>query len=83
MCFFANIGIFVYLTVWLPYILKITAPWDIYCPNMIPLATGLGVACAFFCMVAMWPVWGILTPLYTAILVIGFIFSAHFIPWPC
>lgn len=82
-CLFSNIGIFLYLTVYLPYILKVTAPWDIYCPNMIPISTMLGVAFTLCFMLAFWPVWGILTPLYVAILLVGLIFSAHFVPWPC
>lgn len=82
-CFFTNVGIFLYLTVWLPLVLKITAPWDVYCPNMIPMSTGLGVAFSLLFIIAFWPVWGILTPLYVAILLIGLIFSAHFVPWPC
>ena len=36
----------------LAYILKITAPWDVYCPNMIPTATGLGVASTILTMIA-------------------------------
>jgi hypothetical protein len=83
MCFSANVGIFFYLTVWMPYVLKVTAPWDIYCPNMIPTATGLGAASSFLAMIAFWPVWGMLSPLFVVVLVIGLIFSAHFIPWPC
>jgi hypothetical protein len=34
-------------------------------------------------MIAFWPAWGMLSPLFVAVLVIGLIFSAHFIPWPC
>lgn len=80
--FFTNVGIFLYLTVWLPYVLKVTAPWEVYCPNMIPTATGLGVVSMILTMIAFWPVWGMLSPLIVIVLVIGFIFSAHFIPWP-
>ena len=81
--FFCNIGIFLYLAVWLPYVMKITAPWDVYCPNMIPTATGLGVTSLILAMIAFWPVWGMLSPLFIVILAIGLLFSAHFIPWPC
>jgi hypothetical protein len=64
-------------------VLKVTAPWDIYCPNMIPISTGLAVSCMVLLMVAFWPVWGMLSPIYITVMVMGLIFSAHFIPWPC
>lgn len=79
----ANIGIFLYLTVWLPLVLKVTAPWDIYCPNMIPISTGLVVSSMILLMITFWPVWGLLAPLYITVMVIGLVFTAHFIPWPC
>lgn len=44
-CFFANLCIVFYLTVWLPYVQKVTLPWDIYCPRMIPAATAIGALC--------------------------------------
>lgn len=64
-------------------VLKVTAPWDIYCPNMIPISTGLAVSCMILLMIAFWPVWGLLAPIYITVMVMGLIFSAHFIPWPC
>jgi len=82
-CFTANFGIVLYLTLYLPLIAKVTAPWEVYCPNMIPTATGLGFACVVLLMVAFWPVYGLITPLLIAILLMGFLFVAHFVPWPC
>jgi hypothetical protein len=77
------ISIFVYLGFWLPVVMKNHIPWEIYCPNMIPLATGSSVIW-FICLVmAFWPVWGLLSPLFVGFLTIGAIFSTHFIPWPC
>jgi len=83
MLLFANIGIMLYLTIYIPMILKITIPWDIYCPNMIPLSTALSVAIYLLSMITFWPIWGMLCPLYITVMLVGLIFSAHFIPWPC
>ncbi len=79
----ANLGICLYLTLWLPVVKKIHVPWDVYCPNMIPAATALSLLCMLFFMACLWPVWGILTPLYVLVYVLGLVFSTHFIPWPC
>jgi hypothetical protein len=75
-------GIIIYLTIWLPYIKKITIPWDIYCPNMIPISTALTLATILLSMITFWPVWGFLTPIIIFVLLLGLIFSLHFIPWP-
>ena len=82
-CLVANICIMIYLTIWLPLVLKVTISWDIYCPRMIPTSTLLGILCLLFLVVAFWPVWGLLTPLIIIILFMGLLFSTHFIPWPC
>ncbi len=81
-CFAANFGIMLYLTLWLPCVLKVTAPWEVYCPNMIPAATALGVGAVVFSVIAFWPIWGLLTPLLVLVLLMGLLFSTHFIPWP-
>ena len=39
----ASITIILYLTIWLPVVMKNNIPWDIYCPRMIPSATFLGI----------------------------------------
>lgn len=77
------VGIFFYLAVWLQYMKKVTVPWDIYCPNMIPTATGASVVCFISLIVTFWPSWGFLSPLFVGALTIGGIFSTAFIPWPC
>lgn len=46
-CFGINCCIAFYLTVWLPYVKRIEIDWNIYCPRMIPTATGVGVLCIF------------------------------------
>jgi hypothetical protein len=35
-----------YLTVWLPYVQRITLSWNVYCPRAIPTATAIGLVCA-------------------------------------
>jgi hypothetical protein len=81
--FFANLCIVFYLTIWLPLIQKVTIPWDIYCPRMIPAATFLGVVCLVSLVMAFWPVWGFFSPLFISVFFLGLIFGTHFIPWPC
>jgi hypothetical protein len=81
-CFVANMGIVLYLTLWLPLVLKVTVPWDIYCPHLIPISTVLGLLVVFLLIVAFYPIYGMLTPLIMGILLMGFLFSTHFIPWP-
>ena len=80
-CFFSNMCIMLYLTFWLPLVQKVTTPWEIYCPNMIPTSTALGVTCVILLMISFWPVWGMLTPLIVTIMLLGFLFLSHFIPW--
>jgi hypothetical protein len=77
------VGIFFYLSVWLSLVMKNNVPWDIECPNMIPIATGSGVLSFVSFIVTMWPVWGLLSPLLVTFLLLGLIFVTHFIPWPC
>lgn len=78
--------LFLYLSIWLPVVQKVnvnTVPWEIYCPNVIPASTAAGVVFYISLVVAFWPAWGMLSPLFIGFLCIGAIFSAHFIPWPC
>jgi hypothetical protein len=81
--FMATLCIAFYLTFWLPMVMKITIPWEIYCPRMIPTATFLGVVCFITLIVAFWPVWGFFSPLFIMIFFLGFLVATHFIPWPC
>lgn len=57
-------------------------PWNIYCPNLVPTAAGLSVVSFIAFIVAFWPVWGLLSPFFVTFLMMGVVFSAHFIPWP-
>ncbi|CAM9603735.1 unnamed protein product [Heterosigma akashiwo] len=83
-CFGSNCCFMFYLTVYLPYIKKITLSWNIYCPRVIPTMTITGLACGLFLIMGMWPVWGFLTPLILGVVFMGMFFSLHFIPpLPC
>ena len=75
--------IIMYLTFWLPIVLKVTIPWDVYCPRMIPAATLFGLLSFVLYMFAFWPRYGLLTPLIIVTISFGMLFSTHFIPWPC
>jgi hypothetical protein len=70
-----------YVVMWLPLVKKITIPHEIYCPNMIPIATAIGVSSYILFIVAFWPVWGLLSPLIITIELFGLIFICHFIPF--
>lgn len=80
-CLVLNTTLMLYLTVYLPKIARVTAPWDVYCPRVIPTMTGIGCLCAILLIRASYPVWGFLSPLILAIVFLGFLFSLHFIPW--
>lgn len=79
--FVANVCIMLYLLMWLPLVKKVTVPYEIYCPNMIPVATAFGVSSYILFILAFWPVWGLISPLIITIELFGLIFVAHFIPF--
>ncbi|CAN0133360.1 unnamed protein product, partial [Phaeothamnion confervicola] len=82
-CFTINTMIMLYLTIWLPKVQRVQASWNVYCPRMIPAATVIGLICAVTLNLALWNVWGLLTPLILAGVFLGCFFSLHFVPWPC
>jgi hypothetical protein len=75
-------SVLLYLCVYLPVVLKISdyRMWEIHCPNMIPILTAAGAVCIVSLIVAMWPVWGMLSPVLVFFLMMGFMFLAHFMP---
>ncbi|CAM9671259.1 unnamed protein product [Chrysoparadoxa australica] len=81
--FTINCVIMFYLSVWLPGVQRVKVPWSIYCPRMIPAATVIGIICGVTLTLALWSVWGFLTPLVLASVFLGFLFCLHFVPWPC
>ena len=80
--FAANVTICLYLTFWLPFVKKNNLPWEVFCPRMIPTATALGLTCMGSSIIAMWSVWGFLSPVIIFFLLLGLMMSSHFIPWP-
>ncbi|CEG45532.1 uncharacterized protein PHALS_01822 [Plasmopara halstedii] len=79
-CTGINICITVYLALYLPYIKRIELEWSVYCPRVIPSATIVGVIATFCYLCAFWPIWGLLTPGLLALLSIGALMTAHFLP---
>jgi hypothetical protein len=67
----------------LPLVQKVTVPWEIYCPRLIPTSAALGVSSLLLVVMAVWPVYGLLAPLIVLLSAMGLLFSTHFIPWPC
>ncbi|GAX23831.1 hypothetical protein FisN_20Hh033 [Fistulifera solaris] len=72
-----------YLCVYLPYFKQLdSSAWPVYCPRVIPTASGLGVLMVVLLIRACWPVWGFLTPLILGIQFMGLLFVSQLIPWP-
>lgn len=46
-CFTMNSVLCFYLTIWLPYIQRVTTEWNVFCPRVIPTMTAIGVICGF------------------------------------
>ena len=82
-CLSANLLIMLYLTLYLPLIKRVTLPWEVYCPRLIPISTALGLLTFLFLIIAFWQYYGLLTPFIILLLAMGLLFSTHFIPWPC
>ena len=49
-------------------------------PQLIPVMSLAGVFLPIFLMLAIWPVWGFLSPVYMLILSFGFLFATTFLP---
>mmetsp|Transcript_36247 Transcript_36247/g.83895 ORF Transcript_36247/g.83895 Transcript_36247/m.83895 type:complete len:158 (+) Transcript_36247:121-594(+) len=82
-CLVINSCLVFYLTVWLPYVQKVTLSWEVYCPRVIPTVTVVGILFFFTVLKALWPAYGFLSPLIVLVLFMGFLFSTHFIPAWC
>lgn len=50
------------------------------CPNLVPVMAAAGVLTPILMTVAIWPVWGFLSPIYIFILSFGYIFALTFLP---
>ena len=49
-------------------------------PGLIPIMTIAAVCLPIFLVLAIWPIWGFLSPIYIIILSMGYIFSLTFLP---
>ena len=82
-CLGINAVLLLYLTVYLPMIVKLTdsSAWEVYCPRVLPIMCVVGVLCAVFLIRATWPVWGFLAPFILGVEVMAALFALHFVPW--
>jgi hypothetical protein len=79
LCWGVDFSCLMYLSVYLPY-KGIDLEWNVYCPRVIPVATGAMVFGGFSLMMSTWPVWGFVTPFILGIIGVGMLMSLHFIP---
>lgn len=74
------LAVLMYMSLYGPCILKREIDLEEDVPALIPIMTLAGVA-VFICgILAVWPIWGLLTPLYFLILFFGSSFSMIFLP---
>ena len=74
---------FVYLSIYLPYIKRIKLAWEVYCPNVIPVATAAGTIAFLSFVVALWPSYGFFSPAIVLIIMFAPVMSLQLIPWCC
>ena len=75
-----NISVMGYLTIYGPCVLGREIDLEEDIPAIVPIMAGSGVA-SFICLIlAGWPIWGFLTPVYIMILFFGSTFSMVFMP---
>lgn len=77
-CLGLNMTILCYVTIALP--MKGLEADIQLTPKLIPILTASGLLLPLFLTLAIWPVWGMLSPLYMFFLSFGFIFSLTFLP---
>ena len=85
-----NIILTIYLTLYLPYKFPVSklhkipastpAFWEAYCPNVIPTMTGCGILGMLLLVRAVYPVYGMASPLVLGVVGLGMFFSLHFVP---
>ncbi|MES1913948.1 MAG: hypothetical protein MHM6MM_006091 [Cercozoa sp. M6MM] len=75
------IGIFTYLTVWLPMVKKqYRRDFNEFKPKHIQVATALMVAQFFLYCIALWPVYGFASPVLVGVTGMGALFSLNLLP---
>lgn len=78
-CFLVNIGLFLYMFVWLQSIQKIPNP-EQGCPWAVPVASAAMVIGLWAAMVAIWPAFGLFSIFIVPILAMAALMSLHFVP---
>jgi len=82
LCFVTSTSLMLWATVYLPYTQNPPIPIHLYSPNLVPVATALGLFCLIFSILALWPLYGLLAPIMVLVLTFGVLMSTHFLPWP-
>lgn len=72
--------VLVYISIVGPWILRKNIDLEKDLPQMVPLMALAGVANFISLVLAMWPVWGFLTPIYIIIIFFGGTFTMMFLP---
>ncbi|KJE91298.1 hypothetical protein CAOG_08606 [Capsaspora owczarzaki ATCC 30864] len=76
-----NVLISLYLVVYLRWIRKSQAAWEVEAPYAIPIITACGVLAAVLLSIAIWPVWGILSPFFLFVLLMGLVVVLRLLPF--
>jgi hypothetical protein len=77
-CLGINMSILIYVTMIMP--LKGQESDIEKIPSLVPVMAICSVALPIFLMIAIWPVWGLWSPIYLFVLSLGYIFSLTFLP---
>jgi hypothetical protein len=75
-----QVGLVLYLTVWVRYVRRITLEWEAYCPRVLQASVWTGLVAFLLFSVGLWPVFGLLTVPLLLLLVMGLVMSTHFMP---
>lgn len=74
------VSVLLYITFIGPCMLRRSIELEVDLPALIPIMSIAGVAVFICSILAMWPVWGFLTPIYMLIVFFGATFSMMFLP---
>jgi hypothetical protein len=79
-CITFMVTVLVYVSIIGPCIKRKEIDFEKDMPSMVPVMALAGVLVFVCSILALWPVWGILTPVYMLILTFGSTFSMMFLP---
>lgn len=74
------ISVLLYMSIYGPCFLKREIDLEVDLPQLIPVMSIAGCAVFISGILAVWPLWGLLTPIYFLILFFGSSFSMIFLP---